>query len=75
MNCTLFDLDNPFSYLSYIDATDQTENVEEMVEFVKDNYDEPVSVATVQDAIFSFGIDYPNLPDYLVDLIDTIDVC
>lgn len=58
----------------YNDA--QETNVNDMMNWIRRNYgfNVELSAATLTHLIDKFNIDYPNLPKYLKDVIDTIDV-
>lgn len=51
---------------------DQEEKVDRLVAFFQ-KFDE-VEVSDLEDGFETFGVDYPNLPQFLKDKIDKINV-
>lgn len=52
---------------------DQEEKVNRFVKIMLD-YPGSINVQMIEEGFEAFGIDYPNLPQYLKDKIDMIDI-
>ena len=53
---------------------DQEEKVYRMIDFFNDDRWTFITAQDIDKAIENFNIDYPNLPQYLKDLIDEINI-
>lgn len=53
---------------------DQEEKIYQMIDFFNDDRWVFITAQDIDTAMENFGIDYPNLPQYLKNLIDEIDI-
>lgn len=53
---------------------DQEEKVYQMIDFFNDDRWTFITAEDIDEAMENFDIDYLNLPQYLKDLIDKIDI-
>lgn len=53
---------------------DQEDKVHQMMDYFEDDRWVYITARHIDEAMDMFGIDYPNLPQYLKDLIDEIDI-
>lgn len=48
--------------------------VNDAIEYIEDNYNQPISSEIMEEVLEQFDITYFDLPAYLVRRLDTIDV-
>ena len=53
---------------------DQEEKIDRMLDYFEDDRWVFITARDVEEAFEMFGIDYPNLPDWLKDKIDEINI-
>ena len=52
----------------------QESNVTDMVNYIHNNLEEPIPIGTFEQLMRDFQVEYPLLPQYLKDKLDTIDI-
>lgn len=68
----VFEVGNPWMLGGY--ENQQEESIDRMIDYVNANFCGRISIGMFRHLMSKFGVDYQNLPQFLKDRLDTIDV-